>query len=187
MLSVVATRYAGALVDVIMAGATAAPGSKITPEQALAQLKNVQDVIWGSADLKGALESPAVAPSKKRAVMAKLLAPMNVDTRIRNFVFVIIDHRRVHEFASIIQAFETLANERLGLVQADVVSARSLDAGRKARMEAELSRIAGKKAKVSFSEDPSLLGGVIARVGSTVYDGSVRGQLERLRTKLART
>src|SRR5262249_2879323 len=106
MLSVVATRYAGALVDVITA-----PGSKVTPELALAQLKSIQDLISGSAELKGALESPAVAPSKKRAVMAKLLAPMNVDPRIRNFVFVVIDHRRVHEFASIIQAFEALANE----------------------------------------------------------------------------
>src|SRR5215469_16560181 len=135
MLSVVASRYAGALVDVITS-----PGSNLSPDDALAQLRNIRDLITESADLKTALLSPAVAPSKKRAVMSKLIEPMSVDPRIRNFIFVVIDHRRIHEFASIVEAFETLANERLGLVQADVTSARALDAGRKARLEAELSR-----------------------------------------------
>ena len=177
MLSVVATRYAKALVDVVSA-------SSFDPAAALTQLKAVDALIEGSQDLRNALLSPAVSPSRKRAVMSKLLEPMSVNVRIRNFVYVIIDHRRVHELGSIVEAFESLADERLGLVRADVSSAQALDDAQKARIEAEISRLTGRKAKLRFSQDATLLGGVVARVGSTVYDGSVRGQLERLRTRL---
>jgi F-type H+-transporting ATPase subunit delta len=180
MLSVVATRYAKALVDVVTA-----PGSTLAPADALTQLKAVSELITGSNELRTALLSPAVSPSRKRGVMTKLLEPMNVSPRIRNFVYVLIDHRRVQDFPSIVEAFEVLADERLGMVQASVISARPLGADREAKIQSELSRIAGKKAKVKFSQDTTLLGGVVARVGSTVYDGSVRGQLERLRAKLA--
>ena len=83
------------------------------------------------------------------------------------------------------EAYEALLDERLGYVRADVSSAHPLSNLQRANLEVELSRLAGKKAKLKFSTDPALLAGVVARVGSTVYDGSVRGQLERLRAKLA--
>ena len=96
----------------------------------------------------------------------------------------VIDHRRVAEFGSIVEAFETLLDERLGFVRADVSSAHALTDPQRASLEAQLSRLSGRTAKVKFSTDPALLAGVVARVGSVVYDGSVRGQLERLRVKL---
>jgi F-type H+-transporting ATPase subunit delta len=179
MLSVVAARYARALVDVVTA-----PGSNTDPAQVLSHLRAVQDLIQGSPVLQHALASPAVAPSRKRAVMRRLLEPMGVGDKVRNFVYVVIDHRRGHEFASIVDAFETLLDERLGFVAAEVRSATPLTAAQTAQLETQVSRLAGKKAKLKFSSDPTLIGGVVARVGSTVYDGSVRGQLERLRTRL---
>jgi F0F1-type ATP synthase delta subunit len=99
MLSVVAARYARALVDVVTA-----PGSNTDPAQVLSQLRAVQDLIHGSPVLQHALASPAVAPSRKRAVMRRLLEPMGVGDKVRNFVYVVIDHRRGHEFASIVDA-----------------------------------------------------------------------------------
>jgi F-type H+-transporting ATPase subunit delta len=96
----------------------------------------------------------------------------------------LIDHRRIHEFASIIEAFEALADERLGFVRADVTSAHELTDEQRADLGAQLSRLSGKQAKLRFATDPAVMAGVVARVGSTVYDGSVRGQLERLRVKL---
>ncbi|MCU1335175.1 MAG: synthase delta subunit [Bryobacterales bacterium] len=179
MLSVVSTRYARALVDVVTA-----PGSNIDPVQVLSQLRAVQDLIHGSDILQHALASPAVAPSRKRAVMRRLMEPLGVVDKVRNFVYVVIDHRRGHEFASIVDAFEAVLDERLGFVAAEVRSATALTDGQRAQLEAQVSRLAGKKAKLKFSSDPALIGGVVARVGSTVYDGSVRGQLERLRTRL---
>jgi F-type H+-transporting ATPase subunit delta len=181
MLSVVATRYAKALVDVV-----AAPGSKVDPSEALVQLRSIEGVFAGSVDLRNALLSPAVSPSRKRAVVANILAPLALHKQVLNFLFVVIDHRRVHEFSSITEAFEALLDERLGYVRADVTTARELTSDQTAILETEISRVAGKKAKLKFSTDPALVAGVVARIGSTVYDGSVRGQLDRLRTKLAR-
>ena len=121
MLSVVATRYAKALVDVV-----AAPGSKVDPSVALAQLRSIESVFADSADLRNALLSPAVSPSRKRAVVASILRPLALHKQVLNFLFVVIDHRRVHEFSSIAEAFEALLDERLGYVRADVTSAREL-------------------------------------------------------------
>ena len=180
MLSAVASRYAKALVDVVLA-----PGSSVDAAQVLIRLRAVDELISTSSDLRTALLSPAVSPSRKRAVIEKLTAPIGVDRKVRNFLFVVIDHRRVHEFSSIVEAFEVLLDERLGFVRADVASAHPLNDAQRASLESQLSRLAGKKAKLNFSTDPTLVAGAVARVGSTVYDGSVRGQLERLRAKLA--
>jgi F-type H+-transporting ATPase subunit delta len=179
MLSVMAKRYARALGDVVTGPASSADAS-----QALAELRVVEQIIASSADLRNALLSPAVAPSRKRAVIARLTEPMGVARAVRNFLFVVIDHRRIHDFSSIVDAFEALLDERLGLVRADVSSARELTPSERSSLQGQLSRLAGKQAKLRFSTDPALIGGVVARVGSTVYDGSVQGQLERLRTKL---
>lgn len=157
------------------------PGSGVDAETAKQQLRQVAATISASDDLKSALLSPAVTPSRKRAVIAKLI---DVHPKIRNFIYVVIDHRRVHDIPSIVEAFELLLDEHLGFIRADVSSATPLTDAQQASLEAQLSRMAGKQAKVNFKIDPALVAGAIARVGSKVYDGSVRGQLERLRTTL---
>src|ERR1017187_1812936 len=116
MLSAIATRYARALVDVVTE-----PASGIEPQQAMDHLRQVAAMITQSHDLKTALLSPAVSPSRKRAVVAKLI---DVHVKIRNFLYVVIDHRRVHEIPSIVEAFEVLLDEHLGFVRADVSSAK---------------------------------------------------------------
>jgi F-type H+-transporting ATPase subunit delta len=179
MLSVAVARYARALVDVVTA-----PGSNADPARILRDLRGVEQLIAESQVLRTALASPAVAPSRKRAVMRKLLEPMGVDDRVRNFVYVVIDHRRAGEFSAIADAFELLLDEQLGLVSAQVKSAKELSAAQQSVLEAQITKVAGKKAKVKFLIDTSMIGGVVASVGSTVYNGSVRGQLERLRIKL---
>jgi F-type H+-transporting ATPase subunit delta len=176
MLSAISTRYARALVDVVTE-----PGSGLDPQIAMEQLRQSAAMIATSDDLRNALLSPAVSPSRKRAVIAKLI---NVHVKIRNFLYVVIDHRRVHEIPSIVEAFEVLLDEHLGFVRADVSSARELTEAQRAALEIQLTRMAGKKAKLKFQTDPALVAGVVARVGSTVYDGSVKGQLERLRATL---
>jgi F-type H+-transporting ATPase subunit delta len=179
MLSVAASRYARALVDVVTAA-----GSNIDPARVLTELREIEAVITSSTAIQNALLSPAVPPARKRAVMARLM-PQGVIPQVRNFVFVVIDHRRIQEFASIVEAFEVFLDERLGFIRADVSSAQALTEIQRGELEMELSRLSGKKAKLRFATDPALLAGVVARVGSVVYDGSVRGQLVRMRAKLA--
>src|SRR5205807_4927847 len=129
------------------------------PTQVLAQLHSIEELIKSSPELRGALASPAVAPSRKRAVMKRLMDPMNLFPQVRNFVYVVIDHRRVDELGSIIEAFETLMDERLGFIRADVSSARELSAAHQAALEAQVTRLAGRKAKLRFTMNPALIAG----------------------------
>jgi len=175
MLSVVGTRYAKALLDVV--------GSQ-DPNKVLAELRSISDLVSASEDLHTALLSPAVSPGRKRAVIGRLLDPMGVSKQVRNFLYVVIDHRRITELPAIVEAFDILLDQRMGFVRADVESAHDLNDSQRASLEAELSRISGKRAKIAFRTEPALIGGVVARISGKVYDGSVRGQFERLRLKL---
>ncbi len=179
MPSAVANRYARALVDIVMA-----PGSSLKPEDAVAQLHTVEELIGASSELRTALLTPAISNSRKRAVVGAILEKLSVAPFIRNFLYVIINHRRISWLGEIREAFELLLDERLGFVRAEVSSATPLDARRGANLEAELSRLTGKRMRLRFSVDSGLLGGVVARIGSTVFDGSVRGQLQQLRRQL---
>lgn len=180
MISAAAYRYARALTDV-----ATMPGSDVKPEEAVAQLRAVEEVVTGSAELRTALMTPAIQPGNKRTVMRKLMDELSVSRVIRNLIFVVIDHRRVGLLTEIREAFEILMDERLGFVRADVISAAPLEQEQSALLQSELSRLEGKQVRLRLSVDPALLGGAAARIGSTVYDGSIRGQLQEMRRKIA--
>jgi len=180
MASAVANRYAHALVDIVMA-----PGSPLKAEGAVAQLRAVEALLAESQELRTALLTPAIPTSRKRAVMAKLLERTGASPLIRNFVYVVIDHRRIPAMSEIREAFELQLDERLGFVRAEVSSAAPLNASISAGLESQLSKLTGKRMRLRFGVDPGLIGGVVARIGSTVYDGSVRGELRELGRKLA--
>jgi len=180
MASAVANRYARALVDIVMA-----PGSPLKPEDAVSQLAAVAALIHESPELRTALLTPAIQTSRKRAVMAKLLERTGASPLIRNFVYVVIDHRRIGSISDIREAFELQLDDRLGFVRAEVSSAAPIDHRSSASLESELSKLTGKRMRLRFDVDPALLGGVVARIGSTVYDGSVRGELRELGRRLA--
>lgn len=179
MVSVAASRYARALAETVLA-----PGSGLNPADVAAEIRRVEDLLASSAELRHVMLSPAVAASKKRAVMAGFSEQLGLTPRVRNFIFVVIDHRRTAELSAIREAFEAAVDEQMGFVRADVASALPLSDSQRGALEARLNRLAGKRVRMQFATDESLIGGVIARIGSTVYDGSVRGQLEALRRRL---
>jgi len=179
MRSAVAGRYAKALADAVLA-----PGAKTDPRQALAELRSFEQIVGSSAELKNVLLSPAVSIGRKRAVVGRLASSVPLSPLMRNFLFVVIDRRRPDILNEIAEAFEAALDERMGLVRADVRSAAPLNESQRTALQQELSRVANKQVRCDFSVDPSLIGGVVARIGSTVYDGSVRTQLETLRERL---
>src|SRR4051794_40001097 len=122
MHSVVANRYAHALADVVLA-----PGSQLAPDAAIAQLKSVEELLASASELKHVMLSPAVASSKKRAVIARLGADLKLDKKLQNFLFVIIDHRRMDQLSGIREALETALDDAIGLVKAHITSAQPLD------------------------------------------------------------
>jgi F-type H+-transporting ATPase subunit delta len=159
-------------------------GGRVQPEAAVNHLRDLDSAVRGSLDLRNVLASPAIAVERKNAVMGRLCDALGMDRLLKNFVFVMVRKRRSGMLTQIREAFERLLDERIGVVKAQVSSAQEISAGSRASLEAQLSRVTGKRVRAHYAVDPALLGGVTARIGSTVYDGSVRGQLEVLRRKL---
>ena len=179
MVSAVANRYARALADVVME-----PASPLRPPDAVEQLRSVEQMLKGSAELRTAMMTPAIQSSRKRAVMGRLLTELGVSSLIRNFVYILIDRRRIGMIEEMREAFELLVDERLGFARAEISSAAPLDQRRGENLESELSGLTGKRMRLHFAVDAALLGGIVARIGSKVYDGSLRGQLRQLQRRL---
>ena len=154
------------------------PGGDVRKVQQ--QLREFGDVLRESASLRNALESPAVSLSRKRAIIDRFAGELAMARVIRNFLLILSDKRRIGALNEIIEAFDVLLDERLGFVRADIRSAQEMDDTEKTAIAERLSRVTGKQVRTRFNVEPELIGGVVARVGSTVYDGSVRGQLAQL-------
>jgi len=178
--SAVASRYASALADVVTGTAAG-----LNAETALAELRDFDAAFGSSSELRNALTSPAVPPARKRAVVSRIGDQLKLSRITRNFLFVLIDKRRITLLAEIIQGFETVTDERLGFARADVISAGELKEPQRSALNAQLERISGKRIRPRYRVDQSLIGGAVARIGSTVYDGSVRGQLQTLGRRLS--
>jgi F-type H+-transporting ATPase subunit delta len=142
------------------------------------------DVFFSSPDLRNALESPAVNRDVKLKVITTIVAKMGLNAAVRNFICLVVDHRRTEMLREMVQAFAGELNKRLGIEEAEVTSARELSAAEKKELTTVLEQRTGKKIEARFQEDGALLGGAIVRLGSTIYDGSVREQLNRLRERL---
>ncbi len=138
-----------------------------------------------SAELRNVLLSPSVPPARKRAVLSGLAQPLGLSRISLNFLFVLSNHRRTGMLTEVLDTFDRLSDERLGFTRAEISSARELDQQQRDSVSREFERITGKKVRMHFAVDRELLGGLVARIGSTVYDGSVRGQLQALGKRLA--
>jgi F-type H+-transporting ATPase subunit delta len=174
-----AFRYARALADLVLD-----PASTADPQAVTAEIELFETTLGAWPDLRLALESPTVPAARKRAVVGRLAESLPLSDLIRRFLFVLIDHRRVALLGDVREAFQAVIDERLGLVRADVVSARLLGPEERARILATLGRLTGHEARAEFRVERELIGGVVARIGSTVYDGSIRGQLQGLKQRL---
>src|SRR5262245_12303091 len=179
-ISAVAKRYASALADIVTEGKSA-----MDPKSVLAELRSFESTLNESPELVNALITPAVPGSRKRAVVGRIADVLKLSRIPRNFLFVLVDHRRIAALSDIIQSFEMVLDERLGFARAEIVSASELSQEQQAALTARFEQLTGKRVRPRFALDSTLIGGVTARIGSTVYDGSVRGQLELLERRLS--
>jgi F-type H+-transporting ATPase subunit delta len=179
-LSAVAKRYADALADVVTQS-----GSPMRPEAALVELRKFNETLAGSQELREAFATPAVPSGRKKAVIARLAEALQLSAITRNFLYVLVDHRRMASLPEIIEDFDATVDERLGFARAEVTAASELSDAQRSLLSAELERLTGKRIRMRFAIDGTLIGGVTARIGSTIYDGSVRGRLESLERRLS--
>jgi len=175
----IASRFAQALADILVSPEAA--------DDAVAKLRSFQALQQSCPDLDKILLSPAVSARKKRAAAAKFGDLLGFSPLLKNFLYVLIDHRRTGMLGEILTSLEAQLDERRGIVRAGVQSARPLDEGQRREIEAALGRATGKRVFGQYAVDEALIGGLVARVGSKVYDGSVRGQLQAMRSRLVRS
>jgi len=173
----IAQHYADALADVAVSDRTA--------DRVREELANFMAMLRDSPDLHVVLTSPAVPRKNKHAVVETLVEHLGASRTLRNFLFVVLDQRRMALLPEIQIAFELQLDERLGVSRADVTSARELGDAEKAQLTGALERLSGRRVETQYRLDSELIAGDVVRIGSTIYDGSVRMQLERLRTRLA--
>jgi F-type H+-transporting ATPase subunit delta len=151
-----------------------------------ADLRTLSAAMKESAELQQVLTSPALKKSDRRKVIDALLQRIGVVTTTRNAVYLLLDGERLGSLPMISRELDRMIEEKAGRVSAEVTSAKPLDPSQLSQITAALEKLSGKKVSVSNRQDPDLLGGVVAKVGDTVYDGSLRTQLRTLRDELSK-
>jgi len=174
----VASVYARAFADVVM-------DMHLNADRSIAELRTIASLLAESADLRRVWENPAIPTEQKRKVLDVIAQRDEISKQVRNLVAVLIDHRRVHFLEPIIRQLEKELDARLGFAEAEITSARALADAEKREFETQVGKLTGKKVRAHYDQDATLLGGAVLRIGSTIYDGSVKGQLERIRAEIS--
>ena len=177
-MAAVLWRYARAYAEV-------AVKNKLNPEKTVAEFQQMADVVNNSRELRNVLQNPAVSREQKLKLLDSIIQHIGATKMLRNFLAVLIDHRRIANIGDVLEQFKQELDRRMGIAEAKVSSVRELSSAEKKLLEQQLATITGKTVRATYSKDASLLGGVLVRVGSTIYDGSVQGRLQRMRQELA--
>jgi F-type H+-transporting ATPase subunit delta len=171
----IARRYARALHLV------AAQGPEV--DATLAALETLAAATDGSPDLAALLENPKVSRDQRKAVLLAIAEKEGFSPLMKNFLSLLVDRGRAIELPFIARVFRALADETAGRVRAEVTSALPLAKGQADEIVAALTKATGKQVILSSREDPEIIGGLTAKVGDRLYDGSLKTQLARLRTR----
>jgi F-type H+-transporting ATPase subunit delta len=174
----VASTYARAFADVVL-------DMRLDAARSVASLREIEAMLAGSADLRRVWENPAVPAEQKRHLLDAIVQRQGIDKPVRNLVAVLIDHRRVQFLPRIVEQLGKELDARMGFAEAQVSSARELADAEKRGLEAQIAKVTGKKVRAQYGLDASLLGGAMVRVGSKIYDGSVKGQLEKIKEAIS--
>jgi F-type H+-transporting ATPase subunit delta len=149
-------------------------------------LRALAKAMKDSEELQDTLTNPAIRRADRRKVLDGLLQRLNAQPQTKNLVYVLLDGERVGNLVAISREVDTMIQAKSGRVTAEITSAQPLDAGQLQQITTALEKLSGKKVDVSKKEDPELLGGVVAKVGDVVYDGSLRSQLRAIREELTK-
>jgi len=173
----VARRYASALADVVLKSGEA---RKVQEE-----LLTWERMFQTSPVLPEVFGNPTIALDQKRAVLNKLIDRSKPTATTANFLKVLLQNQRLMDLGEINKKFAEILDIRAGMVAATVTTARTVPDNAQERLHAKLLSVTGKKVRINFTTDSELIGGLVTRIGSTVYDGSVRNHLQQIKAKMA--
>jgi F-type H+-transporting ATPase subunit delta len=170
-------RYATAFLEVVTA-------AKLDTTAIASQLNDFLATWDGSPELRDFFVNPAIPAVQKVGFLDKLNGKLKLQKELRNLIAVLINNDRIGHVNEVAEAYRRLLQRQLGIQQAEIVTARELDKPEREALIAEVGKLAGSRVEASFKLDKAILGGTVVRIGSTVYDGSVRGRLVRLKESL---
>jgi F-type H+-transporting ATPase subunit delta len=173
----VARRYASALADVALERGEAAEIQE--------ELIEWEKMFQANPMLEEVLRNPTIALEQKRWVLIRLIERTRPRPATANFLKILLQNQRLTELHEINQKFAELLDVRAGMVAATVTTARAVPESAQQQLQSKLMTLTGKKVRINFATDPELIGGLVTRVGSTVYDGSVRNHLDQIKAKMA--
>ena len=176
-VQMIARRYALAMADVSLERGEA--------KEVQHELQQWEEVLQSSAALQEVFRNPTIALDQKRAVLNKLIDRAKPRPTTANFLKVLLQNQRLTELPEINRKLADILDERAGMVAATVTTARPVPGDIQRSLEQRLTAVTQKKVRLNFKQDPDLLGGLVARIGSTVFDGSVRNQLEQMKERMA--
>jgi F-type H+-transporting ATPase subunit delta len=159
--------------------------AKADPQKTLREAQAIAALVAESKELREVWEAPSILAEQKRAVLDAIVKREGISRIVRNFVAVLIDHGRTHFLAPIIKQFELEIDRHLGYEEVEITTARDLGEPERRTLEGQVEKLTGKKVRAHYQRNSGLLGGAVVRVGSTIYDGSVSGQLERIKQALS--
>src|SRR5215471_409743 len=158
MASVTST-YARAFADAIFDG-------RVDPDRALREVKAIAELVTSSKELREVWEAPSISAEQKRAVVDAIVTREGFSRTVRNFIAVLIDHRRINLLAPIVKQFEQELNQRMGFADAEITSAHELNQADRGALESRVEKVTGKKVRARYGLDESLVGGAVVKVGS---------------------
>ena len=170
-------RYARAFAAVVESAGLDAGAAQV-------QLRDFAETLAGSHELREFLMNPSIVTEQKLKVLDAIAGRIGMFPKVRNFVAVIVEHDRLGALDDILKEYGELAAAHDRLTEAVVTSARPLNADDRAELEVQIRKLAGGRVRANYLEDASLLGGAVVQIGSTIYDGSVRAQLQQLKQRL---
>ncbi len=177
-MALYALRYARALEQVTRS-------QQLDTDAAQRQMRDFADLLAGSRELREVLMDPSIANEQKLKVLDAIAGRLGMYPVVRNFLAVVVDHQRLHELDEILTEYAAIADQGSGLTEVEITTARPIGAEERATLEGRASELARGRIRTTYTEDADLLGGAILKIGSTVYDGSLRGQLAGLQERLA--
>lgn len=176
-MSVFTATYARALAEVVI-------HDKLDTDEVDRQLGDFAATFTESKELREVFQNPSIKLESKLKLLDAIAPRIGMAGQVRNFLAVLLQNDRIDALDFIVAEYRNEIRARLDIAEAEITSTRELDAAERSRIEEEASRLAGLKIQATYKQDASLLGGIVMRIGDTVYDGSVRGRLERMRAVL---
>jgi F-type H+-transporting ATPase subunit delta len=172
----VASRYAKAIFELAVESGN--------PDGLVDEISRAAEAYNASAELRGALDNPLVSYEAKKAILGDVAQALGLSVIAKHALFLLNDRRRLRALPDIAQRLREMIDLKKGVLRAEVVSAAPLGEGYLARLQQQLEKMTGKKVVLDKREDPSLIAGVVTRIGDTVYDGSLRARLNQLKHSL---